>query len=69
MDQLHEIDRAPDRKTARTRIWVLDTGVREHREPFMGVSRKDGVNDGVGRMGGSNEQVREHKIVSVSNEN
>ena len=33
----------------------------------MGVSRKDGVNDGVGRVSGGNERGREHKIVSISN--
>ena len=69
MAELHKIDRAPDRKTERTGIWVLDTGVTEHGAPLLGVLRKDGVHDGVGRVIGSNEQGCEHKIVSVSNEN
>ena len=69
MAQLHKIDRAPDRETARTGIWVLDTGVTEHRASSLGVSRKDGVNDSVGRVSGINERGCEHKIVSVRNSN
>ena len=67
--QLHRIDRAPDRETAHTGSWVFDTGVTKHGAPSMGVSRKDGVNDLVGRVSGGNEQGREHKSVSVSNAN
>ena len=44
-------------------------GVTEHGAPSLGVLRKDGVNDGLGRVSNSNEQVCEHKIVSVSNAN
>ena len=44
-------------------------GVTEHGSPSLGVSRKDSVNDGVGRVSGGNERGREHKIVSVSNAN
>ena len=69
MAQLHEIDRAPDRGTACTGIWVLYTGVTEKGGPLLGVSRKDGVNDGVGKVSGGNERGREHKIMSVSNDN
>ena len=46
---------------------MLATGVREHGGTSLGVSRKDGINDGVGRVSGGNEWGREHKIVSVSN--
>ena len=65
MAQLHEINRAPDRKTSCTGSWVLDTGVIEQGAPLplLGVSRKGGVNDGLGRVSGGNERVREHKIV------
>ena len=69
MAQLHEIDRAPYRETARRGVWVLDMGVTEHGALSLGVSRKDGVNNGVGRVSGSNERGREHKIVSVINAN
>ena len=67
MDQLHETVRALDHKTARTGSWVLDTGVTEHGALLLGVSRKDGVNGGVGRVSGGNGRGRKHKIVSVSN--
>ena len=40
----------------------------EHGAPLVGVSIKDGVTNGVGRVSGSNEQGRKHKVVSVSNE-
>ena len=69
MAQLQKIDWAPDRKTARTGSWLLDTGVAEHGSPSMGVSGNCGVNDRVGRVSGGNERVREHKIVSVRNAN
>ena len=69
MAQLHRIDRALDRETARTRIWLLDTGVTEHGASSLGVSRKDGFNNGVERASGGNKRAREHKIVSVSNAN
>ena len=36
---------------------------------MLGVSRKDGVNDGVVRVSGGNKWGHEHKIVSVSNAN
>ena len=55
MAQLHEIDLAPGRETARTGRWVLDTGVTEHGAPPLGVSRKDGVIDSVGRVSSGNE--------------
>ena len=35
----------------------------------LGVLRKDGVTNGVGRVNGGNERGRKHKIVSVSNAN
>ena len=41
----------------------------EHGAPSLGVSRKDGVTDGVGRVSGGNERGREYKIVSVRNAN
>ena len=69
MAQLHKIDRAPDRKMARTGSWVLDTGVTEHGALSLGVLRKDGVTDGIGRVSGGNERGRIHKIVSVRNMN
>ena len=69
MAPLHKIDRAPDRKTARTGSWVLDTGVTEHGAPLVVVSRKDGVNNGVVRVSDGNEWGHKHKIVSVSNAN
>ena len=69
MAPLHKIDRAPDRKTARTGSWVLDTGVKEHGAPLVVVSRKDGVNNGVVRVSDGNEWGHKHKIVSVSNAN
>ena len=69
MAQLHKMDRALDRETAGTGIWVLDTGVMEHRALSLGVLRKDVVKDGEVRVRCSNERVREHKIVSVSNAN
>ena len=47
MAQLQKLNRAPDRETAHMGSWVLDTGVTEHGGPFLGVSRKDSVNDGV----------------------
>ena len=69
MAQLHKIDQASYRKTERTGSWVLDTGVTEHGAPSLGVLRKNGVNNGVGRVSGGNERGREHKIVSISNAN
>ena len=69
MAQLHEIGRAPDLETVCTGSWVLDTGVTEHGAPLMGVSRKGGVNDGVGRLSGGNERGLKHKKNSVSNAN
>ena len=48
---------------------MLATGVREHGGTSLGVSSKDGVTGGVGRVSGGNERGREHKIVSVSNVN
>ena len=69
MDQLHEINRDLDRKTAHMGHWVLDTGVTEHGYPLLGISRKDGVNDDVGRVSVVNELGREHNFVSVSNAN
>ena len=69
MSQLHKIDRAPDRETACMGSWVLDTGVAEHGSPYLGVSRKDGVIDGVGRVRVINERGRKHKIVPVRNAN
>ena len=69
MAQLHEIEWAPDRKTARTGIWVLDTGATEHGALLLVVLRKDGVTDGIERVSGGNERGRKHKIVSVSNAN
>ena len=54
MAQLHQIDWAPDREKARTGSWLLDTGVTEHGAPFLGVSRKYGVSDSVGRVSGGN---------------
>ena len=61
MAQFHEIDQATDRETSCTGSWVLDTGVTEHGAPLPGVSGKDGVNDGLGRLIGGNERVREHR--------
>ena len=69
MIQFHKIDQTLDCKTARKGRLLLDTGVTEHRDWSLGVSRKDGINDGVGRVSGGNERGREHKIVSVSNAN
>ena len=69
MAQLHKIERAPDRKTACTGSWVLDTGMTEHGSPSLGVSRKYVINDGVGRVSGGNERGSKYKIVSVSNAN
>ena len=69
MAQLHKIDQATDRKTACTGRSVLDTGVTENGALSLGVSRKDGVNNVVGREIRGNEQGRKHKIVSVSNAN
>ena len=69
MAQIHKIEWAPDRETARTGSWVLDTGVTEHGGPSLGVLSKDGSTKGVGRVSGSNERSRKHKIVSVSNAN
>ena len=66
MAQLHEIGRAPDLETVCTGSWVLDTGVTEHRAPLMGVSRKGGVNDGVGRLSGGNERGLKHKIFPLA---
>ena len=40
-----------------------------HGVPSLGISRKDGVNDVVGRVSGVNERGCEHKIVSVRNVN
>ena len=34
---------------------------------MLGVSRKDGINDGVGRVSDGNEWGHEHKIVYVRN--
>ena len=67
MAQLHKIDQAPYRKTARTGSWLLDTGVMEQGDPFLGVSGKDGVTNGLGRVRGGNAWGRKHKTVSVSN--
>ena len=69
MAQIHEIEWEPDRKTARTGSWLLDTGVTEHGSLSLGVLRKDGITDGVGRVSGGNEPVRKHKIVSIRNSN
>ena len=69
MAQLHKIDWAPDCEMACTGSWVLDTGMTENGAPLMGVLRKYGVKEGVGRVSGGNEQVREHKKKSVSNAN
>ena len=69
MAQLHKIEWAPDCETARTGIWVLDTDVTEHRTPYLGILRKDGVTNGVGRVSGGNEWGLKHKIVSVRNAN
>ena len=69
MVQLHEIDRALDLKTACTGSRVSNTGVTEHRAPSLGVSRKDGVTDIVGRVSGGNERGHKHKTVSASNAN
>ena len=66
MAQLHEINRAPDRKTSLTRSWVLDTGVTEHGSPSLGVSGKDVINNSVGRVSGGNEQGREHKMYPLT---
>ena len=62
MVQLHEVKWDPDHKTARTGNWVLDTGVMEHGAPLVGVSIKDGVTNGVGRVSGGNKQGRKHKL-------
>ena len=67
MAQLHKIEWAPDRETAHTGSWILDTGVTEHRPPLLGVSRKDGITNVVGRVSGGNKRDRKHKLVSVSN--
>ena len=40
----------------------------EHEALLLSILRKDGVTNGVGRVSGSNEQGRKHKVVSVSNE-
>ena len=69
MYQLHKINWAPYHKTVRTGIWVLDTGVTEQGDPLLGVSRKDGVTDIVGRVSGGNERGHKHKTVSASNAN
>ena len=69
MAQLHKIDRAPDRKTACTGIWVLDTGMTKHGAPSLVVSKNNGVNGGVGRVSRNNKRDRKHKIVSVRNAN
>ena len=69
MDQLHKINRAPDRETVCTGRWVLDTGVTEYGAPSLGVLRKDGISNVVGRVSGGNEHGREHKIASVRNAN
>ena len=54
MAQLREVEWAPDRKIARTGSWVLDTGVTEHWDQSLGVSRNDGITYGVGRVRGVN---------------
>ena len=41
----------------------------EHRALSLGISRKDGVTDGIGGVSGGNEQGRKYNIVSVSNVN
>ena len=69
MAQLHKIDWATDRKTARTWSWVLDTGVKKHGPPSLVVSKKYGVNNDIGRVSSGNKKGQEHKIVSASNVN
>ena len=41
----------------------------EHRAPLLGVSRRDGITDGIGRVSGGNARGRKDKIVSVINAN
>ena len=41
----------------------------EHGAPSLGILRKDGIADGVGRVSAGNERGLKHKVVPVSNAN